>query len=291
LSDPSFSNGAAYADLDNDVDLDLVVNNIDDKAFLYKNTTRENNLGNYLKVRLESENPHAFAKVTAYSDGTVQRKESLSVRGYLSAMDPSVHFGLGEGEIVDSLVVNWLSGNVEKLYDVSANQEISLTESKARKAINDDGKSIKQVQMTSTDSRGINFKHRENVFDDFEIETLLPYKQSKLGPHISVSDVNNDGLEDFFIGGAIGQSGQLFVQTTDKTFFDATSDEMRVDFLYEDMESVFMDVDNDGDQDLYVVSGGYEFEAGAAGYEDRLYLNTGFGKYQKAIDTTLSTNR
>ena len=289
LSEPSYSNGAAYADLDNDGDLDLVINNIDEEAFVYRNLTMEDGKGNYLNVQFESEN--SFAKVTIYAAGTIQKKESKSVRGYLSSMDPSIHFGLGSTAGIDSLTVEWLSGKIQTLYDLNVNQSIVLDERNSAMEKKKSTIDERLFSLISIDSLGIDFRHRENSYNDFETETLLPYKQSSLGPNISVGDANSDGLEDFYIGGAIGQGGQLFVQTVDGTFFNATSPSIELDFLREDMESVFFDVDNDGDQDLYVVSGGYEFQLGSDNYQDRLYVNDGFGNYQKAIDSSLYANR
>ena len=291
LSDISFSNGAAYADLDNDGDLDLVVNNIDDEAFIYKNTTMENGLGNFLRVRFDASSQHAFAKVWVSSAGTVQKKESKSVRGYLSSMDPSLHFGLGQADRIDSLIVQWPSGRIEKRYNLDVNQEVLFKEADASANALMVQNSMVPLEQVSLDSLGIDFSHRENSYNDFEVETLLPYKQSNLGPDIAVSDVNNDGLEDFYIGGAIGQNGQLFVQTTNGSFFNATSEAMALNPFYEDMESTFFDIDNDGDKDLYVVSGGYEFQLGNENYQDRIYINNGFGEFQLALDSSLAVNR
>ena len=291
IADLSFSNGAAYADLDNDGDLELIVNNIDEEAFLYQNMTVENNAGNYLKVSFSDSSKSHHAKVTIKVGGVIQKKESNSVRGYLSAMDRSIHFGLGNAVTVDTVMIEWLSGKIEERYNLSANQEIIVSESNASIEKEEMPIPACQFEVNEGIDFNINFKHTENSYDDFEIETLLPYKQSTLGPFVSVADVNNDNLDDFYIGGAIGQSGRLLIQTEDGTFSDVTSDAIRGDFFYEDMSSVFLDIDNDGDQDLYVVSGGYEFEANQDAYQDRLYINNGFGVFNKAIDPTLSQNR
>ena len=288
ISTPSFSNGAVYADLDNDGDLELVINNLDEEAFLYRNMTIENKAGNYLKVNFEDAIENMYAKVYVVAGGSTQMKESNSVRGYLSAMDRSIHFGLGSTQKIDTLRVEWLSGKVEEQYNLVVNQEIRLSEKSASLQDANQVSTLALFEQKEPADFSIDFKHIENSYNDFEIETLLPYKQSTLGPFISVADINNDNLDDFFIGGAIGQSGRLMIQTENGEFTDVTSESILADFLYEDMESVFMDVDNDGDQDLYVVSGGYEFDANQDAYQDRLYINNGFGIFNKAIDTKLS---
>ncbi|WP_462248197.1 VCBS repeat-containing protein [Ekhidna sp.] len=291
ISDLSFSNGAAYADLDNDGDLELIVNNIDEEAFLYQNMTIENDAGNYLKVMFPDSVQNFYAKVTVIANDLEQKKESNSVRGYLSSMDKSVHFGLGNADKIDTLRIEWLSGKVEERYAVAVNQEILVSEENATKATLDHNDIAYQFDVSDGYDFNIEFIHSENSYNDFEIETLLPYKQSTLGPFISVADVNNDNLDDFYIGGAIGQSGRLLIQTSDGVFSDVTSDAIKADFLHEDMNSVFLDIDKDGDQDLFVVSGGYEFENEQDAYQDRLYINNGFGLFEKAIDASLSEKR
>ncbi len=286
LSKPSYSNGAAYADLDNDGDLDLVINNIDDEAFIYQNTTTENNAGNYLQIKFDG-SVHSFTKVTIQSSGKTQTKESNAVRGYLSAMDPSIHFGLGSADKIDVLKIEWLSGATQLLYNLNANQSIVIKETDAEVDLKDEPFNYNPFEFISNTSLNVNFTHRENNYDDFEVETLLPYRQSNLGPSITVGDINGDELDDLFIGSSIGQSPQLYVQTTNGDFADATSDALKFDFLFEDMEAAFLDIDNDGDHDLYVATGGYEFEIENGNFQDRLYVNNGFGGYLKAIDSTL----
>ncbi len=288
LAAPSFSNGAATGDLDNDGDLDLVINNMDDNAFLYKNTTRENDLGNYLKVKTTGENSEAFAKVTISYDGKSQFIETKRVRGYMSSQDDTAHFGLGKVTKVDTVLVEWPSGLIEEKYDITANTSIEFDEGNAivKKRTT---KNLNPYFKSTNTQIGLNYKHKENLYDDFEQEILLPYKQSTSGPFITKGDVNGDGKEDIYIGGASGQSGLLYVQN-DTGFKNLKSQALSNDSGYEDMESAFFDFEGDGDQDLYVVSGGNSFESGSSYYADRIYLNDGKGNLTRWDGDILKQN-
>lgn len=278
LNEPSFSNGAAYADLDNDGDLDIVVNNMDANAFLFKNMAIENNTGNYLKVITKSNTSESFAKVHISFDGKSKTKESKRVRGYLSAVDNDIHFGLGESQTIDSLKITWPSGKIETQYNIAANQTITLVEDNANhnsKAEN------KQNFLFSKENTVLNYTHKENAFNDFDKEVLLPYKQSTLGPCITKGDLNADGLDDIFIGGALGQAASIFVQSK-SGFIKLGNSVFETDKNYEDMEALFIDIDNDSDLDIYVVSGGSEFNERAPQLKDRMYINDGKGQFAKA---------
>ncbi len=283
LGAPSYSNGAAYADLDNDGDLELVVNNIDKKAFLYKNLTTEQGRGNYLRVKTTEDTKEAFAKVYIKYDGKVQMMEHKRVKGYLSATENVAHFGLGAYEKVDTVSVVFADGTVSEQYNVPVNQVLTM-ESASRTSSSGSTKTSTQnnlFQQVSIGSLKLFFKHKENVYDDFAKEVLLPYKQSTLGPILTKGDINGDGKTDLFVGGAAGQAGRLFIQENGK--FNSVKPEILIaDAAAEDMEAAFVDVDGDGDQDLYVVSGGNAFSADAANYTDRLYLNDGRGNLSKA---------
>ncbi|WP_109299491.1 VCBS repeat-containing protein [Aquimarina sp. AU474] len=278
LNEPSFSNGAAYSDLDNDGDLEIVVNNIDDIAFLYKNMSIENNSGNFLKINTKGRTSEDFAKVTLYHDSTIKTKESKRVRGYLSSVDKTIHFGLDKITAIDSVKIMWLSGKQETLYKVKANTTINVYEKNA--ILKKELKKREQSTLFEKTKSLINFKHIENNYDDFENEILLPYKQSTLGPYITKGDINGDKKEDIYIGGASGQAGQLFIQTT-KGFKNSNTNLFTKDAKFEDMESLFFDFDSDGDTDIYVVSGGNEFKENSKYLKDRLYINDGNGNFKK----------
>ncbi len=283
LGAPSYSNGAAYADLDNDGDLELVVNNIDEKAFLYKNLTTEQGRGNYLRIKATDGTKEAFAKVYIKYDGKVQMMENKRVKGYLSATENVAHFGLGAYKTVDTVSVVFADGTVAEQYNVPVNQVVEITSaSRTLSSGSTKAPAANQLfQQVSIGSLKLFFKHKENAYDDFAKEILLPYKQSTLGPILTKGDVNGDGKADLFVGGAAGQAGRLFIQENGK-FKSVKPEVLIADAAAEDMEAAFLDIDGDGDQDLYVVSGGNAFSADAANYTDRLYLNDGKGNLSKS---------
>ena len=286
--EPGFSNGAAVGDLDNDGDLDLVVNRLEDEALVYENTS--STIKNYLKVRLRgpSQNQHGLgAKVTIYHDSKLQYFENKTVRGYLSSNDPVVHFGMGTVDMVDSLRVVWNDGKVNRLTRVAVNQTVEVDYAAATENIDEKKTFSRQFAETAILSPG--FIHVENHVDEYKDQVLLPHTFSRSGPFLSKKDVNNDGLEDFYVGGASGQSGALYIQQ-DGNFLRHKVQSFEMDKAYEDMGAVFLDADLDGDADLYVVSGGSEFPEGSEMYHDRLYLNDGKGNFSRSalIKTTSS---
>jgi hypothetical protein len=275
------TNGAAYADLDNDGDLDLVLNNMSDQALIYKN----NSTGNYINIKLigDEKNTRAVgAKVKLYSKGKTQLQELFPARGYQSSMGYQLNFGLGDEELIDKIEVIWGDNTVLAMENVPVNQSVTFN----KKDFKFDGIIPKKViqNFTSIDPMrlGITFQHRENNFNDFALQTLLPQKQSQRGPAMSVADVNGDGLDDFFIGGAKGQTAELYIQSQEGKFNKTNETLFLQDREYEDISSLFFDADTDGDLDLFVGSGGYEFDGDDSWLRDRLYINDGSGNYSKS---------
>ncbi|SHJ91096.1 Repeat domain-containing protein [Arenibacter nanhaiticus] len=279
----SNSNGAAYADFDNDGDLDIVVNNSSSISFIYQNNSNTNK-NNYVAIKLRgtSENVNALgARVILYSKSGKQYLENYFTRGFQSAMAHTLHFGIGQDKKVDSVQVIWPNNTYEVFKNIAINKTVTLAYNKesVKKYVYQDPK--KGIFQDITKASKINFKHTENDFNDFLEETLLPHRMSQLGPALAVADVNNDGLDDFFIGGAKGQSSQLFLQNS-KGEFSSTTQAFAKDSAHEDVGAIFFDSDNDGDLDLYVISGGTEKAPDDLYYLDRLYENDGSGKFKKS---------
>ena len=279
LDQPSFSNGAAYADLDNDGDLEIVVNNVNEKAFLYKNNSIESINNNYLRIDLKNNSnlPTFGAKVKLYYNKELQLIETTNVRGIYSTSENIVHFGLGKTKMVDSLVVTWPDRTKSKLFDIRTNQQLTL-QSSTSKADNRISKSDNNILFKKDDSK-IKYVHIENSFNDYDNQVLLPHKLSQFGPAIDVSDVNGDGLEDVYMGSASGEISKLFLQSEGGIFLESKNQPWDRHRALEDLDAVFFDFDNDGDDDLYVVSGGNEFSPGSSTYLDRLYVNDGLGVF------------
>ena len=284
LGEPSLSSGAAVGDLDNDGDLDLIVNNMDGEAFLYKNNA-EQLQNKYLKIKLmgPAKNPEGLgAKVTITYDDQLQFHEFKTVRGYLSSVEPIIHFGLGEATLIAECKVQWSDGRVSILKDIESNQEITVD----YKDANDSGSSettvLAVLHEATDDVFDAPFIHKENAYDDFRNQILLPHKLSQSGPCITVADINNDKLEDIYVGGAASQSGMIYLQEREGTFKATTQNAFLRDAVHEDVGAVFFDADGDEDVDLYVVSGGNEFKRKSENLQDRLYLNDGYGAFAKS---------
>lgn len=286
LDQPSFSNGAAYADLDNDGSLDLVVNNVNAPASIYENRSDSLRNHHYLKVRLEGDRKNTQgigAKVSVYQNGRSQMLEQMPSRGFQSSVDPRLHFGLGSQQ-VDSLKVVWPDGREETRMSVSLDQTITLRQADAHENPSSRSSSPPLFQPVE-DTLGLDFRHRENpAYDLQEREPLLPHTLSTEGPALAVGDVNGNGRDDLYFGGAKNQSGRLYLQTENGHFKRSTTNKAvwGSDQLREDVDAVFFDATGDGALDLYVVSAGNEFWGGAEALRDRLYLNDGTGKFEKA---------
>jgi hypothetical protein len=284
LTDSTFSNGAAVADFDNDGDLDLLINNLDEEALLYENTTDKTN--NFLKIKLEGPEKNTDgigAKVSLYYDGKMQQFfGQKTVRGYLSSNDPSVHFGLGTTKMIDSIFVRWPDGKESILRNVSANQTMRVNHKNAVPGID---RLIKDNVLFKEGTETLlshPFKHTENTFDEYKDQILLPHMFSRSGPFMASGDVNKDGFIDFYIGGAAGQAGTLYLQSNSKLIRQKVA-AFESDKVFEDMGSTLFDFDKDGDLDLYVVSGGSEFNEGSELYRDRLYINDGKGNFSRSM--------
>ncbi len=291
LGEPSFSNGAAYADLDNDGDLDLVVNNVNEEAFVYRNETTEQLGRRALQVALEGEGPNRFgigAKVVAWTGGRANYLELVPQRGFQSSVDYVLTFGLGEADRADSVTVRWPDGRVQTLTDVPAGERLTLRQAEAVVSEHRAGPVVRASWSASAPlfrdvSAEVNlpYRHEENDFVDFHRESLLPRMLSTEGPAAAVGDVNGDGLDDIFLGGAAGKPGMLLLQRSNGTFAAADEQAFRGEAASEDVDAAFFDADGDGDLDLYVVSGGNEFSANAPELEDRLYLGDGHGAFER----------
>lgn len=277
---PSFSNGMAYGDLDNDGDLDIVINNIESEAFVYKN----NATGNFLKIQLKGSEKNPFgvgAKARISHNGKIQVTENFTTRGYFSSVEPTLFFGLGKDTKIEKVEVIWPNGKVNSFENVEANQVLTANISTAESISNTTENDNTLIAQVNAEDIGINFQHEENEFDEFEEEILLPHNVSQNGPFMATGDINNDGLEDMFIGGAMGQSGVLYLQKSNGKFEKNESQPWDFDKASEDLGCLFIDVDNDSDLDLYVASGGSEYAKGHPTLKDRLYLNDGLGNFTK----------
>jgi enediyne biosynthesis protein E4 len=287
----SYSHGSAYGDLDNDGDLDLVTNNVEDEAFVIENLSlnskeEASNRHQYLRFRLKGDSLNQFGlgtKIFIFTGGQMQMQECQPVRGYQSAVDFRLTFGVGQSLTVDSLWVVWPDDSYERRFEVKTNQELELAK------VNASGKfayetfhKVTPLLEETTNDLSIDFKHKENKFVEFSREALLPHMLSAEGPAGAVADVNGDGLDDLYIGGAKWQTSALYIQTSNGSFKKTFQQAFVKDSIQEDVDAIFVDVDSDSDKDLVVITGGNEFTGSSVHLKPKLYLNDGKGNFSSS---------
>jgi hypothetical protein len=290
FKDSTFSNGAAVADFNNDGKLDLVINNLDGEADIYKNISASNN--NYLRLKLEGpqKNPDGMGtKISLYYDGKMQQFfQQKTVRGYLSCNEPAVHFGVGKKDKIDSAIILWPDGKENIIKNIAANQLVKINYKEAISGLYH-APAYTPLFTEADQLLSIPFVHKENKLNEYTDQVLLPHEFSRDGPFVATADVNGDGMEDFYVGGAKDQAGSLYLQQAGK-FINKIIAAFESDRKYEDMGATFFDADGDGDMDLYIVSGGSEFEEGSPLYQDRLYINDSKGNFSKSNQLPLTTS-
>jgi enediyne biosynthesis protein E4 len=284
FEEANIANGATYADLDNDGDLEIITNNINAEATIYNNQSIEKLGNSFCKIKLKGESKNTFgigAKVILKVNGIEQTQQLMPTRGFMSAVEPILTFGLGKNvQTIDTVKVIWESGKVQILTELKANATLILNEKDAKIIPAIAKKTIQLSFEEVSDKLNLNFTHKENQYFDFNRESLMPFKVSTEGPKMAIGDVNNDGKEDLYVGGARGQEGELFLQNTTGFVLSKQADFI-TDAIFEDVDAVFMDIDNDKDLDLYVVSGGNEFYENMPEQFDRIYRNDGKGNFAR----------
>lgn len=279
--EPELSNGAAYADLDNDGDLDIVVNNINEEAGIYRNTAMDKKRGHFAKIQLHvEENPYLSVGtgVTIYSGNNKWYREMNPSRGFQSAVEPLIHFGFSDSISIDSLIVEWSNGNWEKFESVQLDQLNILNRGRGKSL---ESRSQEPVHSIFEQSDLLMFKHKENIFNDFGQQSLLIRFLSRQGPPITVGDINNDGIEDMVIGAAAGESTEVKVGNLNGGFTSITQEDFEWDTPFEDTDLNLVDIDKDSDLDLLIASGGNTYLSGDDRYCLRSYSNDGNGRFQK----------
>ncbi len=296
MDHPSFSYGAAYADLNNDGRLDLVVNNIDAPASIYENVQPKDDAHHYLEIKLEGEAPNKRgigSKLILTAGGQKQYIYHSPYRGYMSTMDDRVHYGLGHAKRVDSLEVIWPDGRDQLLTGLDLDRIVTVRQGDATRQVSGVGCQVSaclpqhrtpdtrhQMFEPMDDRKALKYRHQAGTLVDYNVQPLLPYMPSRQGPPLAVGDVNGDGLDDVFIGGAAGVPGKLFIQRKDGSFVESAQGQPWVaDKDYEDWGALFFDANGDGLPDLYVASGGYALAPGSRWLQDCLYINQGGGRF------------
>jgi enediyne biosynthesis protein E4 len=287
FEEAGISNGSSYADLDNDGDLDLISNNLNEPAGIYENHSRELLKNNFVKVKFKGEGMNTFgigAKVILKTKEGQQLQQMMPTRGFMSSVEPTLLFGIGQLAQVDSLIVIWENEKMQIIKNPKINELLTLDQKNAQMLVKDFQFFVQPKPMFEevTDATGIPYLHQENTYFDFNRELLVPFKVSIEGPKMAVGDVNGDGLEDFYVGGPKYQAGQLYIQKANG-FSLSPQTSFHVDSLYEDVDALFFDADGDKDLDLYVVTGGNEFFDKMPEQFDRLYKNDGKGNFTRDL--------
>jgi hypothetical protein len=276
LAEPSFSNGAAYGDIDNDGDIDLLVNNVNQELFVYKNLASEQQQNNFIAAKFIGTAGNHFgigATVMVYVQGQVLYYENMPMRGFQSSMDFKMTLGVGQNKIIDSIYITWPDKKIEKLKSINVNQTLIFDHKNAREqAIRNEeiGQSPFLSEVPHNEVR-----HVENFFNEFDRDRLLYHMQSTNGPAFAVADLNQDGMDDFYLGGSVNNPGSIYLQVADEKFEKHQADMFARAVEADDVDAAFFDFDNDKDLDLYVMSGGTENSSLGIPFLDRLYENTG----------------
>ena len=286
LTELSFSNGAAYADLDNDGDLDMVISNINDKAFVYENKANDNNKANaqFLSVRLRGDSLNREglgAWVRIYYGGKSQVIENTPYRGFLSSISSTLHFGLGVVTIIDSLVVIWPDNKMQTVKAISSGQTLQLDHKNANRSYEWQKPIVenKALFRDVTEVVGVQYVHKENDFIDFNIQKLIPHKLSEYTPALASGDINHDGLDDIVVGGSFGMGPTLLLQQASGKFVEKSLLSTGTNKDWEAVSIALFDADGDKDLDMYIACGSDETKPGSASYEDRFFINDGHGNF------------
>ncbi|MGZ3810686.1 MAG: VCBS repeat-containing protein [Mucilaginibacter sp.] len=286
IKDAMLSNGAAYADLNNDGNLDLVTNNLNHEACIYKNVSKGSN---HLSLKFTGRQDNRFgigAKAYVFCGKQMQYEQLMLTRGFQSSVEPKLHFGLNNQPKIDSLLVIWPNQTFQVIKNVKVNQSLMIDQKNASGHFNHNQffPAPAPVVKDITSEMHVNWKHQEDNFVDFNQQPLIPHMLSTEGPRIAVADINHDGLDDFYVCGAKGQPGALFIQLPGGGFKPTVQPDFIADAASEDVDAVFLDVNHDGNPDLYVVSGGNELPNGSPALADRLYINDGKGSFKRSND-------